>query len=55
MPVLREVGETFVTIAEPPTAEVLARLIFEFAAGQGFPVVEVVLWETENCQAAYRR
>jgi 6-pyruvoyltetrahydropterin/6-carboxytetrahydropterin synthase len=55
VPVLREQGETFVTIDEPPTAEVLARLIFDFAAEQGFPVVEVVLWETDSCYAAYRR
>jgi 6-pyruvoyltetrahydropterin/6-carboxytetrahydropterin synthase len=36
-----------------PTAENIARLIFEFTAQQGFPVVEVKLWETESCFAAY--
>jgi len=41
-------------IPHNPTAENIARLIFEFAKGQGFPVVEVVLWETRNSKAAYR-
>jgi 6-pyruvoyltetrahydropterin/6-carboxytetrahydropterin synthase len=36
-----------------PTAENIARLIFEHAASQGFPVVEVKLWETETCCASY--
>lgn len=55
VPILRSQGETFVLIDEPPTAEVLARLIFEYTLAQGFPVVEVVLWETESCYATYRR
>jgi 6-pyruvoyltetrahydropterin/6-carboxytetrahydropterin synthase len=36
-----------------PTAENIARLIFQFALAQGFPVVEVSLWETETCYATY--
>ena len=36
-----------------PTAENIAKLIFDYAASQGFPVVEVQLWETENCFASY--
>jgi 6-pyruvoyltetrahydropterin/6-carboxytetrahydropterin synthase len=42
-------------IPHNPTAENIARLIFEFAQEQGFPVVEVVLWETRNSSAAYRQ
>ena len=37
----------------PPTAENIAKLIFDYAAGQGFPVVEVRLWETPSCYATY--
>jgi 6-pyruvoyltetrahydropterin/6-carboxytetrahydropterin synthase len=37
-----------------PTAENLARLIFEFVKSQGFPVSEVRLWETSNSFASYR-
>ena len=55
VPVLEAQGETFVLIDEPPTAEVLARMIFDYTFAQGFPVVEVVLWETESCYATYRR
>ena len=28
--------------------------IYEHAVGQGLPVVEVLLWETDNCHASYR-
>src|SRR5437764_4055818 len=40
-------GEPFVTLDANPTAENIARLIFERAAVEGFPVTEVTLWETE--------
>jgi len=36
-----------------PTAENIARLIFEHTADAGLPVVEVIVWETETCHAAY--
>ena len=38
-----------------PTAENIARLIFDFAASQGFPVTEVKLWETDSSCATYAR
>ena len=31
---------------ENPTAENIARLIYDFAQGRGYPVVRVDLWET---------
>ena len=37
-----------------PTAENIARLIYREAVGQGLPVVEVTLWETENSFATVR-
>ena len=37
-----------------PTAENIAKLIYEFAAAQGFPVVDVRLWETDDSYAIYR-
>ena len=39
---------------ENPTAENIAKLIFEFTVGRGFPVVEAHLWETPRCYATYR-
>ena len=55
LPFLREQGEPVYVMDVNPTAENIARLIFEYAERQGFPVVEVRLWETEGCYAAYRR
>ena len=53
LPFLRQQGEPVFVLDVNPTAENIARLIFDFAAGQGFPVVEVQLWETENSCASY--
>jgi 6-pyruvoyltetrahydropterin/6-carboxytetrahydropterin synthase len=39
---------------ENPTAEVIARMIYEFVAGKGYPVTGVTLWETETSHASYR-
>jgi len=54
LPHLRQMGEPFFTLDANPTAENIARLIFDYTRAQGFPVVEVSLWETENCYATYR-
>jgi 6-pyruvoyltetrahydropterin/6-carboxytetrahydropterin synthase len=51
---LRAQGEPVFVMDVNPTAENIARLIYDHAAGQGFPVVEVTLWETEHCCACYR-
>jgi 6-pyruvoyltetrahydropterin/6-carboxytetrahydropterin synthase len=54
IPELRRQGEPFVTLPVNPTAENIARMIFEQVRKEGFPVVEVTLWETENSYATYR-
>jgi 6-pyruvoyltetrahydropterin/6-carboxytetrahydropterin synthase len=51
---LREMGEPLHLIEENPTAENIAKLIYEFAAGAEFPVSEVSLWETPRSYATYR-
>jgi len=53
VPVLREMGEPLFLLDVNPTAENIARLIYEFTAAHGFPIVEVNLWETPNCFATY--
>ena len=53
VPFLRQQGEPLFLLEVNPTAENLARLIFEYAASRGFPVVEVRLWETDECFASY--
>lgn len=54
IPELRRLGEPFVELDTNPTAENIAKLIFDHAAANGLPVVEVTLWETENSFATYR-
>jgi len=53
VPALQQLGEPVFLMDVNPTAENLARLIFDEAARQGFPVVEVRLWETPRCFATY--
>jgi 6-pyruvoyltetrahydropterin/6-carboxytetrahydropterin synthase len=53
LPFLRQEGEPVHVLEVNPTAENIARLIYDFAASQGFPVVEVQLWETDSCFASY--
>lgn len=54
LPTLREMGEPVYVIRENPTAENIARLIYERAREHGFPVLEVTLWETAKASATYR-
>ncbi len=54
VPALAQLGEPLFLMDSNPTAENIARLIFEQAVRQGFPVVEVSLWETPHCRATYR-
>ena len=51
---LRQQGEPVFLTDDNPTAECLAKLIFEVARAEGFPVVEVHLWETDDSYAGYR-
>lgn len=54
LPVLQSHQQPIYVIPHNPTAENIARLIFEQARQFGFPVREVVLWETRNSSAAFR-
>ena len=53
LPLLRAHNEPVFVMDVNPTAENIARLIFEYTAEQGFPVVEVRLWETDAAFASY--
>jgi len=53
-PILRGLGEPLFLMEENPTAENIAKLIYEFTASRGFPIVECRLWETPNCYATYQ-
>ena len=55
-PLLKQLSglqEPFVSLPANPTAENLARHIFDYAKAQGFPVSEVRLWETPTSFASY--
>lgn len=54
LPTLKLQGEPVFLVDVNPTAENIAKLIFDFVASQGFPVLEVTLWETDDSYAMYR-
>lgn len=54
LPLLEAAGERVFVMDANPTAENLARLIFDRVAAGGFPVVEVAVFETESAFASYR-
>ena len=51
--VFREMNEPMFLLDENPTAENLAKLLFEQTSTFGFPVVSVTFGETEKCVAEY--
>jgi 6-pyruvoyltetrahydropterin/6-carboxytetrahydropterin synthase len=53
LPILLDRGERVFVMDDNPTAENIARLIYDHAAQSGLPVVKVVLWETEHCYSSY--
>ncbi|HEX5035070.1 MAG TPA: 6-carboxytetrahydropterin synthase [bacterium] len=53
IPILLEQGEPIYVMQENPTAENIARLIFEQAKAEGLPVLSVRLWESPTAYAEY--
>lgn len=51
--VLAAAGERFRALPFSPTAENIARMIFEEARRLGLPAVHVELWESETSKATY--
>jgi len=54
LPLLQQAGERVRVMEENPTAEAIARMIYDYLAGLGYPVSDVTLWETDNSCASYR-
>ena len=54
IPSLRELGEPLYLLDVNPTAENIARHIFENAREHGLALTEVRLWETPSSYATYR-
>ncbi len=53
VPILEEMGEPLYLLDENPTAENIAKLIFQQSKLLDVPIVEVRLWETPRCYATY--
>jgi 6-pyruvoyltetrahydropterin/6-carboxytetrahydropterin synthase len=51
--ILEQLGEPMYLLDVNPTAENIAKLIYEVGVGKGLPVVQVRLWETPKCFATY--
>jgi 6-pyruvoyltetrahydropterin/6-carboxytetrahydropterin synthase len=54
LPLLQQAGESVYVMQNNPTAENIARLIYEHVEAGGFPVVEVAIFETDSALASYR-
>ena len=54
IPFLEQQNERFLALDEHPTAEVLAKMIFQHLKSTGFQVDQVALWETASASACYR-
>ncbi|HEY9758072.1 MAG TPA: 6-carboxytetrahydropterin synthase QueD [Oculatellaceae cyanobacterium] len=54
VPVLQSIGEPLRLLDVHPTAECLAKLIFDHILENNIRPLEVILWETESCFASYR-
>ena len=54
VPLLHDLEEPMFLLDSNPTAENIARLIFDFTRNHGYPIVECQLWETPRCHATYR-
>ena len=54
IPVLKEKKERFFLLDQNPTAESIAKLIYDYARGKKLPVTRVTLWETESSFATYK-
>ncbi len=51
---LQDLGEPVYIFDTNPTAEAIAKLIFDYCKSHGLPIDEVRVWETETSYAAYR-
>lgn len=54
VPLLEEMGEPMYLMDDNPTAENIAKVIYDKTLAAGFPILEARLWETPKCFATYR-
>jgi 6-pyruvoyltetrahydropterin/6-carboxytetrahydropterin synthase len=53
IPLHQKKNEPYFVMETNPTAENIARVIYDFAVTKGLPVVSVKLWETDTSFAVY--
>jgi 6-pyruvoyltetrahydropterin/6-carboxytetrahydropterin synthase len=51
--ILKDLKEPYFEMRENPTAEALARLIFDYAKSKKLPISRVTFWETQSSSATY--
>ncbi len=51
---LKELNEPVFLFDTSPTAEAIAKLIYEYCVSKKLPIEEIRVWETETSYAAYR-
>ena len=51
--ILKEMGEPYYLMDENPTAENLAKLVFDFSRSKNLPIKSVTFWETHSSSATY--
>ena len=51
--ILTDLGEPYFEMNENPTAESLAKMIFEYARSKKLPISRVTFWETQSSSATY--
>lgn len=55
LPTLQKMNEPVRLFDTNPTAEAIAKVIYEFTYSKGFPVSEIRMWESEGSYATYNR
>lgn len=53
LPTIKKIDKTVVTLPFNPTAENLAKALFQKSRKLGLPVSEISFWETETSRASY--
>ena len=51
--ILKDLGEPYFLMEENPTAEALAKLLFDLAKSKKLPVSKITFWETPTSRASY--
>lgn len=54
IPFLKKIGEPCVIIQGEPTAEAIAKIIYDEAKSKNLPITKVTLWETPTSSVTYQ-